>query len=243
MSAGMMADFRTQKGQALLELAIFGSLVLLLMWALLNYGLTADYNQRLTMETFRRAVNMTSGGSTSLTAIRDRYIPNPSNPYALGTIAPISASASIVRMHDSENSPSGQNVTTIDVNGTERQFTVASAGNPCDADIISYAFLKAQCSQGSSAWCCSKLDQIFISNGLARTGLQVTGARLTQQATSLDRTETAGEVSTTSGVSWRDTVDREIITVAGQSGAVTRSILSTIPKDEDTITTWTTPSN
>jgi len=225
----------------LIELAIFGSLVLMLLGALLNYGLTADYNQQLIMDTFRRVLGMASGGSASLTVIRDRYIPSPSHPYALGSVSPVIASAEVVRMHDSENPPSGQPVTTVDVNGTQRQFTVASPSNPCDAEVVSYDFLKAQCHQNSSFWCCSKLDQIFLQNGISRTGLQLGGVRQTQQATALDRAESASGVTTTSHLAWRDTISRDVVTIGNTSGTLTHSALTTTPKDENEQTTWTTP--
>ena len=87
-------------GQALLELAIFGSLLLLVLGAVVNYGLNYDYNQRASMEAFRQALGIASDpevGSGAYTLIQDRHLPSASNPFAIGFRAQVSGSAGVTR--------------------------------------------------------------------------------------------------------------------------------------------------
>lgn len=95
------------RGQALVELAILGSLLILLIGALINYGLNYDFQQQASMESFRAALGLASApvpsepaksmGSATIALIKDRHIPNPSSPFATGSINPVSTSASVTR--------------------------------------------------------------------------------------------------------------------------------------------------
>lgn len=116
-----------EKGQALLELAIFGSLLLLLLGALLNYGLNADYSQQVFMKTFREALRRANGGSASVIVVRDRYIPNPANPFAIGSPLPVSASASVTKDFDLRHHQ-GRPPLTIDANGNVKDYTITGTG-------------------------------------------------------------------------------------------------------------------
>ena len=49
-----------RRGQAMLELAVFGSLMVLVLGALVSYAMNSDYNQRQMMDSFRRALGATS---------------------------------------------------------------------------------------------------------------------------------------------------------------------------------------
>jgi len=98
---------RHERGQALVELAIFGSLLIMLVGALINYGLNYDYQQQAAMESFRKALGMASAplpsdpttpaGSATTILIKDRHIPNPAHPFATGSLNPITGSASVTR--------------------------------------------------------------------------------------------------------------------------------------------------
>jgi len=87
----------SSRGQALIELAVFGSILILLLGALINYGLNTEYTQQVWMKSFREALGLASGGSASVIVVRDRYLPNPGNPFATGSPLPVSAGASITR--------------------------------------------------------------------------------------------------------------------------------------------------
>lgn len=90
----------TDRGQALMELAIFGSFFLLLMGALLSYGLNYNYQQRAQQTVFRRALKIASDperGSGSAMMMEERSIPDPMSLFGAGTTKAISASASVKR--------------------------------------------------------------------------------------------------------------------------------------------------
>lgn len=90
----------TTRGQALLELAAFGSLVILVLGALVNYGLNADFTQQATMRAFRQSLASASeatgdGRPSSVSYLRldERHVPNPSHPFAIGSLLPMPAEA------------------------------------------------------------------------------------------------------------------------------------------------------
>jgi len=101
------------KAQAILEVAIFGSILIMLVGAIVNYGLRYNFEQKIMMDTFRKALKETKnedinyeelGGQSSLIQIQDRHIPNPAQPFAVGTVSPFSYSSSITRsfkLHES----------------------------------------------------------------------------------------------------------------------------------------------
>ena len=89
-----------QHGQALVELAIFGSFLLLVLGSMVSLGLNADYRQQALMQAYRRAMWSAARSSSdnvpssvSQTVMIDRIIPDPSHPFAIGTVASVSASA------------------------------------------------------------------------------------------------------------------------------------------------------
>ena len=104
---------RGPRGQSLVELAVFGSLALMVLGVLVNYALGADNTLRTTMRTFRLAEayaglppplihwlsknSIAPYGGASVTMIDDRYIPDPSNPFAIGSASPVQSSANVTR--------------------------------------------------------------------------------------------------------------------------------------------------
>lgn len=116
---------RVVAGQALVELGIFGSLLILLLGVLINYGLEADYRQFAAMEAFRGAlreaaqpanptnpacadplsIDCVTRGGGSMTVVRDRHIPDPSDPFTIGSAIPIVASADVLRTPDVDATP------------------------------------------------------------------------------------------------------------------------------------------
>ncbi len=195
------------RGQALLELAVFGSFLLLVLGALINYGLNTENTQWALMKSFRDALSRASGGSASVTVVRDRYIPNPSSPFAVGSPVPVSASASVTKdfaLHDHQG---GSPTLTLDINGTVKDFTIADSTK---------------------------------AGGL---GLQPDSTRQSAMTTTLDRTESPSGVTAASRVQRQDRVTRTVLTGRDASGHVTSETITTMPKDEDKTTTWTTPWN
>jgi len=100
-----------------MELAILGSFIMLVLGALVNYGLNADYNQQTTMQAFRNSLTIAAKpsdpasascgtpsdpnclkiGSANVTLIQDRYLPDPSNPFGGGSDTTAAGSGSVVR--------------------------------------------------------------------------------------------------------------------------------------------------
>ena len=127
---------KTQRGQALLELAVFGSILLMLIGILVNYGLRYNFQQQVMQQAFRKALKSAAKAdrdgepsSTTHILIRDRHVPNPAGPFTVGSIIPVSASASVIRnYHMQDNVPQDYAElpqVTIDSNGQEASFKTA----------------------------------------------------------------------------------------------------------------------
>lgn len=87
-------------GQALIELAVFGVIFLMILGMFISYGLKFNYNQLAQMTAFRRALKIASDpnkGSGTYMLIQDRHIPDPTGMFGIGTTMPIIASASVTR--------------------------------------------------------------------------------------------------------------------------------------------------
>lgn len=151
--------FSNCKAQALLELAIFGSIILMLLGVLINYGLRYNYQQQAEQRAYRRALakaySLTLSlpafqisiaaakgedpvvgfldyirpfGSGSYVITEDKHIPDPANPWGIGSVVPISASASVARdeqMSATADFPYELPEMTIDVNGKKSSYKTA----------------------------------------------------------------------------------------------------------------------
>ncbi len=87
-------------GQALVELAVFGSIFILILAAVLSYGLRYNNQQRLQMLSFRRALKIASDenrGSGGYMIVEDRNIPDPMGIFGIGKTTPTMATASVTR--------------------------------------------------------------------------------------------------------------------------------------------------
>ena len=100
-----------KKGQAILELALFGSILIMLLGLLVSYGMKYNFQQQVMQQAFRKALASASDvqnnkpSSVSHIVIKDRHIPNPANPFAVGSVAPVSASASVTRNYQMQLTP------------------------------------------------------------------------------------------------------------------------------------------
>jgi len=96
--ANWTRPYFNKKGQAILELAIFGSILIMLLGILVNYGLKYNFQQQVMQQAFRKALGIAAKEpSSTYILIKDRHIPNPSNPFGVGSVAAVSSSASVVR--------------------------------------------------------------------------------------------------------------------------------------------------
>lgn len=95
-----MKTNRNKRGQALVELAVFGTFFLLIIGALVSYGVRYNDQQKTEMTAFRRALKIASDpnrGSGSYSIISDKPIPDPSDLYGVGSPTAITSSASVTR--------------------------------------------------------------------------------------------------------------------------------------------------
>jgi len=89
-----------RSGQALAELAVFSSIFLMILGAIISYGLKFDYQQQAQMQAYRRALKIASDqnrASGSYAIMADKHIPDPTDTFAVGSPTSISASASVTR--------------------------------------------------------------------------------------------------------------------------------------------------
>jgi hypothetical protein len=90
-----------RNGQSLLELAIFGSLLIMLLGVLVSYGLRYNLQIRRIQRTFRTALHCATLSviyrDVSLQAVKDMPIPSPSDTWGVGQVEPFSASAGVKR--------------------------------------------------------------------------------------------------------------------------------------------------
>ncbi len=110
------------KGQSLVEVAVFGSFLLLVLGFLLSQGLQYNYYQEVKMEAFRRALRTAAGSSISkqhtVDLRKDVHFPDPSDMFALGQRTEIRSSSGIIWSNNSnqldfqtpETTPSSQYV-------------------------------------------------------------------------------------------------------------------------------------
>lgn len=97
-------------GQSILEIAIFGSILLAIIGAILQYGLKYNYQQRAMMRAFRRSLAATGdydrGNQGSITYLQDRHVPNASNPQGgVGSVLPFMSGSSVIRNYQLINTP------------------------------------------------------------------------------------------------------------------------------------------
>lgn len=80
-----------------MELALFGSLFLMVLGVMVNYGLNADVTQRATMKSFREvlwsageAIKTDMPKTVSSLVVQETHIPNPASPFGIGSVIPLS---------------------------------------------------------------------------------------------------------------------------------------------------------
>jgi hypothetical protein len=123
-----------QKAQALTELVVFGSIILILLGVLLNYGLRYNYQQKVMQSSFKKAYEkaVTSGAddqprSEQHMVLQDIHIPDPQNPFAVGNLTPVYGSAAVSRSN-SYSFPENMNEVphlVLNINGQESSFSLA----------------------------------------------------------------------------------------------------------------------
>jgi hypothetical protein len=87
------------KGQSLVEVAVFGAFLLMVLGFLLNAGMSYNYQQEVKMEAYRRAMQMAAQSSTPkgqvVQVVKDVHFPDPSDMFALGSREAIQSAGSV----------------------------------------------------------------------------------------------------------------------------------------------------
>lgn len=94
------SDRRPTRGQALIELAVFGTIFLLVLGVMISYGLRYDYSQEAQMRAFRTALKIAANrnyGTGTYMTLQEKHIPDPLNPYGAGSTMTVQGSASVTR--------------------------------------------------------------------------------------------------------------------------------------------------
>lgn len=93
-----------RKAQALLELAIFGSLLIMLLGVLISYGLRYYFTQQAAQEAFRKelaeaalSVHDHYPSETSYLYLRDKHTPNPADSLGVGVVSPYMSVGTVTR--------------------------------------------------------------------------------------------------------------------------------------------------
>ncbi len=91
-----------KKGQALVELATLGAILLFCLSIFIRYGLQANYTQSIMMKGFRKAMKAAfyntytgSNSGVSLTTIKDKRMIDPTDKYGLAERSPFQSEASV----------------------------------------------------------------------------------------------------------------------------------------------------
>jgi len=105
----------------------------MLVGVMVNYGIRYNFLQQTQMSAFRMALRDAAApidpnnpnqikGSGAVTLIQDSHIPNPANPFAVGSVMPFNASASVIRscrLHETPNNYQGLPEMKIIIRGNE----------------------------------------------------------------------------------------------------------------------------
>jgi hypothetical protein len=89
-----------KRGQALVELAIFGSILLFCVTVMIQYALEGSYSQQVQMEAFRRAQKLAyyksgPGSASAVTLIKDKPIPDLRDQWGFAERSPVMGSGSV----------------------------------------------------------------------------------------------------------------------------------------------------
>lgn len=102
---------RGRQGQALAELAIFGSAFILILSTVVSYGLRYNYQQKASQEAFRKALGVVvdpEKGSASYQVYHDTHIPDPGDRFGIGSSMLFRSSASVTRDYQTHKTADDQ---------------------------------------------------------------------------------------------------------------------------------------
>lgn len=121
-------------GQALVELAVFGSILILLMGTLLTYGLKYDLQQQADQQAFRRALwyqgpsSKFSASTVSYSIQKMRHVPDPADPFGFGSVTYASGSGTVTWDWNLGATPEGPNSLPVSIMDVQANLTDGQAG-------------------------------------------------------------------------------------------------------------------
>ncbi|GEM_PF-4725184 len=137
------------KAQSLLELAIFGSLLIMLLGVLINYGLRYNFQHQVSWRVFRQALydaeysaQDNKPSSVSSIMIKDIHVPDPSSPTGIGQIFPVASSAtSPIRSHRLyENPENALELNRMDIHVSDGKYQPGSPAGYSTQSFKTQAF-------------------------------------------------------------------------------------------------------
>jgi len=130
-----MINLRAE-GQALLEVAIFGAVIIMLLGVLISYGLRYNYQQQTMQQAFRKSLAQSvnnPGSSIANLVMKDVHVPNPSDTFGVGSVYPFSgASGGVIRDYKLGDE-------TADVVGELPRIAMNIQGSKCPGSLLSPA--------------------------------------------------------------------------------------------------------
>lgn len=127
--------FKLRKGQSLTEFAVFSSLSLIALGALVRMGLNMNYQQEINMRVFRRTMieakwHDPNAMGASVTAIKDKRLYDVGDKAMTGETSPIFSSASVVwsgdLMADRTYNENDIPTATFEINGVTRKYKIGA---------------------------------------------------------------------------------------------------------------------
>lgn len=122
----LKSKINTRTGQALAELAVFGSLFLFSLTMLLQYALNFNYKQEASMLTYRRALSEAfelrlRGQSSQIISLRDRAFVDAQDPLGVPQHYPVGAGASVLWSDQTNYDFTASDLPrmVLDINGTQ----------------------------------------------------------------------------------------------------------------------------
>ena len=202
-----------KKGQAILELALFGSILIILLGVLINYGMRYNFQQQVMQQAFRKALGLAAARrSATYVLIKDRHIPDPSNPFGVGSLTPVSSTASVTRNYRLNETADNQDelpAVHFDINGDVRRY-IAAGEDGAPGEIMDYASCKADCAKsGGAEWYCDKLDQLFPEE--RPMGLQQDYTQDFKMDSKLNKQAGGSGITTSDTVDWQYETKRTIV--------------------------------
>ncbi len=198
-----------QRGQAILELAVFGSFLIMLLGILLNYGLRYEAQQQVMQQAFRKALvsavksmDRDTPISSTQVVVNGKYVPDPSNAFAAGSVMPFSSSASVVRSYKLDQEAD---------NDAEKPHVDITIDNQTHSYLA---------------------DDIKNAKQPGRPGgLQPDYTQTTTVNSTMVKNETTSSISTRDNVNFRDTTQRHIVYKDKNGNIITDTVNSTISQN------------